>query len=306
LVPKLSLDALTVLDAIERKGSFAAAAAELHRVPSALTYTIAKLEEGLDARLFDRSARRASLTPAGRELLEQGRRLLSLAGELERRVQQVARGWEVELRVAIDITLTAEAVLPLVAEFDTAKSGTRIRLSYEVLGGTWEAVQTGRADLAIGAGGEPVSQAGYSVRRMNPIPFLFAVAPGHPLAGEPEPLLPAQIREHRAITVADTSRSQPARSTGLLLGQDTLSVPDFASKVAAQRAGLGVGYLPEPIARDEHEAGRLVIRQVAEPTFESFQYLAWKTANKGRALAWFLARLDAVACGALVRRRVAA
>src|SRR5471032_1730181 len=96
---KLSLDALAALDAIERKGSFAAAATELFRVPSALTYTIARLDEDLGIRIFDRTGRKASLTAAGRELLEEGRTLLSFAGELERRVQQVARGWEVELRI---------------------------------------------------------------------------------------------------------------------------------------------------------------------------------------------------------------
>jgi len=37
---RLSLDALLVLDAIDRKGSFAAAATELHRVPSAITYAV--------------------------------------------------------------------------------------------------------------------------------------------------------------------------------------------------------------------------------------------------------------------------
>ena len=41
---RISIDALLVLDAIERKGSFAAAAHELHRVPSALTYSVQKLE----------------------------------------------------------------------------------------------------------------------------------------------------------------------------------------------------------------------------------------------------------------------
>jgi DNA-binding transcriptional LysR family regulator len=303
---KLSLDGLTALEAIDRMGSFAAAAAELHRVPSALTYTMAKLEDDLGVKLFDRTGRRAALTPAGRELLGEGRSLLSLAGELERRVQQVARGWEVELRIALDITLDAAALLPLVSEFDAQKSGTRVRLSYEVLGGTWDALQSGRADLSIGAAGEPVSQAGYSSRRMAPLGFLFAVAPSHPLAGVAEPLPPAEIQRHRAIAVADTARTQPARSSGLLLGQDTLTVPDFAAKVAAQRAGLGVGYLPEPIAREEHAAGRLVIKQVAEPKLESFQYLAWKTANKGKALAWFLGRLDGGACNALVRTRIAA
>ena len=304
MTSKLTLDALAALDAIERNGSFAAAAAELFRVPSALTYTMAKLEDDLGVRLFDRSGRRAALTPAGRHLLEEGRHLLALAGELERRVQQVARGWEVELRIAMDITLDANALLPLMGEFDREASGTRLRVSYETLGGTWEAVQSGRVDLSIGAGGEPASQAGFSLRRMNPLPFLFAVAPGHPLAQAEEPLPPAEIQRHRAVAVGDTSRSDPARSSGLLLGQDTLTVPDFAAKVAAQRAGLGVGYLPEAIARDEHNAGRLVIRKVAEPKLESFQYLAWKTANKGKALAWFLDRLDTVACGALVRARV--
>ena len=41
----ISIDALQALDAIDRKGSFAAAATTLHKVPSALTYTIKKLEE---------------------------------------------------------------------------------------------------------------------------------------------------------------------------------------------------------------------------------------------------------------------
>ena len=43
----LSLDALQVLDAIERQGSFAAAAEALHRVPSAVTYAVQKLEQDL-------------------------------------------------------------------------------------------------------------------------------------------------------------------------------------------------------------------------------------------------------------------
>lgn len=41
----ISMDALRALDAIERKGSFAAAAESLYKVPSALTYTIKKLEK---------------------------------------------------------------------------------------------------------------------------------------------------------------------------------------------------------------------------------------------------------------------
>ncbi len=64
------------MDAIDRRGSFAAAADELGRVPSALSYTMQKLEEELDVVLFDRSGHRTKFTNVGRMLLERGRVLL--------------------------------------------------------------------------------------------------------------------------------------------------------------------------------------------------------------------------------------
>jgi DNA-binding transcriptional LysR family regulator len=302
---RLSLDALAALDAIDSRGSFAAAAKALHRVPSALSYTVNKLEDDLGVRLFDRSARKAVLTPAGRELLEEGRQLLALAGDLEFRVRHVARGWEVELRIAVDNLVPAETLLELVPEFDRLKTGTRLRFFYEVLGGTWDALVSGRCELAIGAGGEPPSLSGFSVREMSRLKFLFCVAPGHPLAKLPEPLKPAQIFAHRAVAVGDSSRTGVPRSSGLMTGQETLVVPDIAAKVVAQRRGLGVGYLPESLAREEADAGRLLIRRVAEPKHEATQYVAWRTSNKGKALAWWIEHLNEKTCSrALARQRV--
>ncbi len=106
---RLALDSLVVLDAIERHGSFAAAAEVLHRVPSAVTYAVQKLEEDLGVAIFDRSGHRAQLTEAGRELLREGRRLLVAAGELEARVKRVATGYEVELRIAVDDLVPMDA-----------------------------------------------------------------------------------------------------------------------------------------------------------------------------------------------------
>src|SRR5262245_50205733 len=72
----LTPEALSMIDAIARSGSFAAAAREMGKVPSALTYSVRQLEEALDVLLFDRSSRQARLTAAGKELLHEGRRLL--------------------------------------------------------------------------------------------------------------------------------------------------------------------------------------------------------------------------------------
>ena len=87
----LTPEALTMMDVIARTGSFAAAARELGKVPSSLTYSVRQLEDALDVLLFDRRSRQATLTAAGQELLDEGRRLLeeidlgpSLAGALGR------------------------------------------------------------------------------------------------------------------------------------------------------------------------------------------------------------------------------
>ena len=75
----ITLDALQALDAIERRGSFARAAEELAKATSALSYTMQKLEEQLGVTLFQRQGRRSVLTPSGRLLLDEGRKILESA-----------------------------------------------------------------------------------------------------------------------------------------------------------------------------------------------------------------------------------
>ena len=89
----LTPDALQMMDTIARSGSFAAAARELGRVPSALTYSVRQLEDALDVLLFDRSSRQAQLTAAGQELLDEGRRLLVEMDAVANRVRRVSTGW---------------------------------------------------------------------------------------------------------------------------------------------------------------------------------------------------------------------
>ena len=289
---KLTLDALLALDAIERKGSFAAAAAELHRVPSALTYTVQKLEQDMDVLLFDRRGHRARLTPAGLELMREGRHLLRAAGELECRVKRVATGWETELRIALDIMVPAPQLFPLINAFYAEQSGTRIRLAYEVLAGTWDALASGRADLALGVSGEVPAGGGYAMRILGYRDFVFAVAPAHPLAKSTEPLTQEQILAHRAVAIGDSSRNLPPRSVNLLTGQDVLTVPDLEAKVAAQVAGLGCGYLPAHAVAAQLRAKRLVVKEVEEVKPAGNLYYAWRSQEKGKALRWFLKRLE--------------
>jgi len=289
---KLSLDGLLVLDAIARKGSFAAAAEELHRVPSAITYTVQKLEQDLGVQLFDRSGHRARLTPAGEELLKDGRHLLRAAVDIECRVQRVAKGWETELRIAYDDVIRAARLAPLIAEFYAQGSGTRLRVAAEVLGGCWDALVSGRADLCIGAPGEPPPEAGYTVRPLGEVEWVFAVAPGHPLAQAAQPVPTSAVMEHRVAIVADSSRNLPPRSSGIAPGPDALVVSTIHTKVELQIAGLGVGFLPAHVAAEPLAAGRLVALQVEEPKTATRLHSAWRPRDAGKALKWWVARLE--------------
>jgi len=289
---RITLDALTVLDSIDRHGSFAAAAESLHRVPSAITYAVQKLEEDLGILVFDRSGHRAQLTEAGRELLKEGRRLLLASDELAARVKRVASGYEVELKIAVDSLIPIERLFPLIDEFYRQSCGTRLKLLTEVFGGMWDGLVTQRADLAIGVPGDGPPGGGFSTRPLGLVQWAFMVAPQHPLANVPEPISPDMIVQYRSVAAADSSRSLPPRTSGLLSGQDVLTVPDMQAKIAFQRAGLGVGYLPLHLTRQDVLEGRLVIKQVVEARHGTPLFLAWPTQHRGEAMAWLLSRLD--------------
>ena len=296
---KLSLDALLTVDTIARRGSFAAAAKELFRVPSTISYTIAKLEEDLGVQLFERFGPRVELTPAGAELLKEGRYLLKAAGDLERRVRRVASGWETEFTIAIDSMLCPNPLTEAVEGFCAVADQTRLRLLKEALSGTWEALLDRRADLLVGAAGAGPSGGGYTAVPIAKVGFVFVVAPGHPLAAVDTPLAKTDLAAHRAVSVSDSARQLQARTVGLLFGQNTLAVPDMQTKYAFQRAGLGFGFLPEPWVREDVAAGRLVVKAVEEPKPDETLYVAWRTGESGAALDWWKER---VRDGALVER----
>lgn len=289
---KISLESLQVLDAIDRRGSFAGAADELHRVPSAITYSVQQLEEALDVLLFDRAGHRAKLTEAGRELLKEGRHLLRAATDLEYRVQQVFRGWESELRIAVDTIVGLEKLFSVAGEFFALGAGTRLKFLQEVLGGTWDALASGRADLAIGASGEAPAGGGYAIKVLGKVEMCFVAAPFLAIAREPEPLRETTLLQHRAVSIADSSRLLPARTVGLISGQDVMTVPNLEAKVAAHVAGLGVGFLPRWIAEREQFAGRLRILAVDVPKPASDIVIAWRPEHAGKALKWFVKRLE--------------
>lgn len=289
---RISLDALLILDAIDRRGSFAAAGNELHKVPSTISYTVSKLELDLGVQLFLRQGPKAVLTSAGKELIKEGRYLLKAAEDLEHRVRRVASGWETELAIGMDSVFSPTALIDDVLEFYQVAKLTRLRFSEEALSGSWEALLDRRVDLLIGAVGAGPSGGGYNLAVIGSIQFVFTVSPSHPLAAINRPLGKADIYQHRAISVTDSVRKMTPRTVGLLFGQETLALPNMRSKYEFQLAGVGFGFLPEPLARNAIAKGLLIEKQVEEPRQLEPLYLAWRSADEGAGLKWWIDKMQ--------------
>ena len=135
--------------------------------------------------------------------------------------------------------------------------GTRLRLRTEVMAGTWEALVTGQADLAIGVGVGRESTPGVQTREIGTMEFVFAVAPHHPLAAATAPITDAELLRHRAVAVADSAQRLAPYTVNLLPGQDVLTVSSMQIKLEVQLRCLGCGFVPEPMAREHIAAGRL-------------------------------------------------
>ncbi|HCJ4741039.1 TPA: LysR family transcriptional regulator, partial [Salmonella enterica] len=221
------LDVLIILDALEKEGSFAAASAKLFKTPSALSYTVHKLENDLNIQLLDRSGHRARFTRTGKMLLEKGREVLHTVRELEKQAIKLHEGWENELVIGVDDTFPFSLLAPLIDAFYQRHSVTRLKFVNGVLGGSWETLTQGRADIIVGAMRAPPPDTGFGFARLGDLELVFAVAPHHPLVHEEEPLSRQTIKRFRAIVVGDSVHSSRSIGSELLDAQEAITVFDF-------------------------------------------------------------------------------
>ncbi|MBE7215892.1 hypothetical protein MK852_15845 [Shewanella benthica] len=77
----------------------------------------------------------------------------------------------------------------------------------ESLGGGWDALHSGRADIAVGVS-KDLPKGEYQLTKIGEIEFVFAIAAGHPLANLSTAgsiISNETLLEYPSIVVADTS-----------------------------------------------------------------------------------------------------
>ena len=253
-VPHVSLEQWRALIAVVDAGGYAQAAEALHKSQSAVTYAVQKIESQLGVQAFEIQGRKAVLTATGKMLYRRALALVGEAGDLEQMARKLSAGWEAEIGLAAEILFPPGLLLDCLARFGDEAPRTRVEVIESVMGGTGEALLSGKADLAV----TPHVPPGFLGRPLMRMRLVAAASPAHPLHRLERPLGEKDLRAHRHLMVRETGSTRSSRSQTIEVEQ-RWTFSSMAMSIAAAAAGYGFAWYPEALIARELDDGRLRI-----------------------------------------------
>jgi DNA-binding transcriptional LysR family regulator len=249
-LPRTTLEQWAVLAAVVDQGGFAQAAQVLHRSQSAVSYSVARLQESLRVPLLAIQGRKAVLTPHGETLLRRARPVLQELSMLEGLADSLQRGWESQLQLVVDLAFPRERLLRIVSELGMACPHTQLQLADAVLSGAEEAILGQRADIVVTSRVPP----GYLGDFLLDVPFVAVAHPDHALLKMQRPLTASDLAHHTQVVVRDSGQQQP-RDEGWLGAERRFTVSSMEASLAMVSAGLAFAWLPEHLVAPALTAG---------------------------------------------------
>lgn len=251
---EITLDQARALDALARHGTFAKAAASLHKQHTAVLYALKGLEAQTGLSLLDRTGYRTKLTPEGELVLAHCRRMLDAERELGSLCEVIRTGWEPRLGIVFDGIVQADPVLRVVGELARERVPTRLTVTAEFLGGVEEAFVRAGADVMVSV--LPPKTVSLRSRAMAPLRALLVAHKGHPLVLKGAAVGDDDLRG-QVLLVVRGSDPRLRLSTDALDVPTVVSLNDFHAKKTSLLEGLGYGWMPEHLIEKELRRGTL-------------------------------------------------
>lgn len=242
-----TIEQWATLQAVVDNGGFAQAAERLNRSQSAVSYTVARLQERLGVKLLEVEGRKARLTEIGAALLAEAIPLIDDLAHLEWRGRFLSQGEEVRVRLSIEAVFPKPRLFDALTAFRESHGHVRVELR-ENTRGTVSSQRTEGYDLAIlawEAGGRP----GLPIAEVE----MLAVAHrDHPLHQRPGPLSQATLARHLGVYIQGDGTAGPVPDG------DHWRVNTVEAAIEAVARGLCYGWLPRHQIADRLAAGALV------------------------------------------------
>jgi DNA-binding transcriptional LysR family regulator len=261
---------------------FGRAARRLHMTQPPLTQGIAQLERALDVRLFDRTKRSVSLTPAGEALLPPVRDLLARAQALPVHARAAAGGESGRLRLAFVSTVGFAQLPGWVRAFRAEHPKVQLDLIEATGDVQLAALERGDIDAGFLIHSPGFAPAGLQHLFIAREPLVLALPAQHPLAlagrltlaaalAEPLVIFPRRIVAslHDAIFGMYHAHGREPR-----IAQEAIQMQTIVNLVSA---GLGIAWVPQSVRQFQRPG--VVYRQLggrqARQVPECETSLAW-------------------------------
>jgi DNA-binding transcriptional LysR family regulator len=252
-----TLDQLLVFVTVSDTGGFSAAARQLNRAQSAVTYAIRALEEESGLLLFDRSGYRAALTDAGRALLPRARQLIADAEDFQRQAQGFAKGLEAGLTIVVEQFAPVGALGQALTRLHEAHASVRVRVVVDSRSRALDLLNSGQVQLALLAEGASAVGSEFESVTWSKHELIAVASPAHPLARANGLITAEELRPHLQLVWTPLAAALDSHDAGVH-ATDRWYVTDIQAKRELLCAGVGWGSLPDHVAASDITSGRLV------------------------------------------------
>jgi LysR family hydrogen peroxide-inducible transcriptional activator len=274
----MTLQELRYFVAVADTGHFARAAEYCNVSQPTLSMQLKKLEENLGVTLFDRSLRRVTPTPLGREILRASRAILEEAERIRALTRAQGKGALETLRLGA-IATVAPYYLPHALEvLRRGFPGLKLLLREGLTAGLLQALVSGELDAALVA--LPVEADALEIEPLFEEAFVGAFPKGHPLAARrtlrPEDLPAAEVL---LLEEGHCLREQALAVCGAAGGaSEELKATSLETLAHMVAGGVGCTLLPALAAGRQgvRGAAQLEIRRFRSPSPRRTIGLVWR------------------------------
>ncbi len=260
---------LDIFLVLAETGSFRRTAAQVHLSQSAVSGVVARLEEALGTRLFDRTTRSVHLTAAGLVFVEQARLLNAQTQEAVQRVQHITQIQSGKVSLAALPSLAATVVPRVMARYAEQHPDIALQLHDTLSGPAFDLVRAGTVDFALTAANPDYADLDYTP--LSADGFVLLIPLNHRLAKGKTPLSWLQVAELTHISMPlPASVRQYANAAFIehrIAFAPRYEVEHIATIHAMVKAGLGVAALPELAAAFVQQDG-VVTRRLTGPDIQ--------------------------------------
>ncbi|MCE5271008.1 LysR family transcriptional regulator [bacterium] len=263
------LEHLRFFHAVAENGSFTRAAAELLLTQPAVSSQIARLEEELGQKLFERRGKHVQLSRAGEMLYAQSRKIFQQLREAHTILEDLKNLEAGRLELGTVDVMSIYVLPRIFREFNQRFPRVEISISVDNSATICNAVQEGVLDLGFVT--LPVENRNLVFFPVFTDIMRVIAPPNHPLAKKPrvslEELTRTTLIIYKRNSVTRSLIEQVFAEAGLELAPDMeIDRPEAMKKLV--EVGLGVSIIPEMSIRRELEEGSLVTLDTGEVRFE--------------------------------------